>query len=84
MAPEHSNGFRPGRGTTDSLFIFLQTLRKRKEHQQDSWVLMLDAILCTLQERSRHGGSFTLVLFISSTKTTAADYESRGAVKAAF
>jgi hypothetical protein len=23
IAPEHSNGFRPGRGTADSLFIFL-------------------------------------------------------------
>jgi hypothetical protein len=44
MAPEHSNGFRPGRGTTDSLFILLQTLRKRKEHNKDSWVLLLDAI----------------------------------------
>jgi hypothetical protein len=44
LAPEHSNGFRPGRGTTDSLFILLQTLRKRKEHQQDSWVLLLDVI----------------------------------------
>jgi len=44
IAPEHSNGFRPGRGTTDSLFILLQTLRKRKEHGQDSWVLLLDVI----------------------------------------
>jgi hypothetical protein len=44
IAPEHSNGFRPGRGTSDSLFIFLQTLRKRKEHQRDSWVLLLDAV----------------------------------------
>jgi hypothetical protein len=42
LAPEHSNGFRPGRGTIDSLFILLQTLRKRKEHQQDSYVLLLD------------------------------------------
>ena len=23
LAPEHSNGFRPGRGTIDSLFILL-------------------------------------------------------------
>ena len=44
IAPEHSNGFRPGRGTPDSLFIFLQTLRKRKEHEKDSWVLLLDVI----------------------------------------
>jgi hypothetical protein len=44
MAPEHSNGFRPGRGTSDSLFIFLQTLRKRKEHNTDSWVLLIDVI----------------------------------------
>ena len=44
IAPEHSNGFRPGRGTTDSLFIFLQTLRKRKEHNKESWVLLLDVI----------------------------------------
>ena len=44
IAPEHSNGFRPGRGTADSLFIFLQTLRKRKEHGKGSWVLLLDVV----------------------------------------
>ena len=44
IAPEHSNGFRPGRGTADSLFIFLQTLRKRKEHGKDSWVSLLDVV----------------------------------------
>jgi hypothetical protein len=43
IAPENSNGFRPGRGTIDSLFILTQTLRKRKEHgNKESWVLLLD------------------------------------------
>jgi hypothetical protein len=44
IAPEHPNGFRPGRGTPDSLFIFLKTLRERKEHNEESWTLLLGVI----------------------------------------
>jgi hypothetical protein len=44
LCPEFSNGFRPGRGTSDANSIFQTALRKRQEHGQTSWVLFLDII----------------------------------------
>ena len=44
FAPEFSNGFRSGRGTADANFVFKSVLRKRKEHNLESWVLFLDLI----------------------------------------
>ena len=44
LCPEFSNGFRPGRGTSDANFIFQTVLRKRQEHGQTSWILFLDII----------------------------------------
>jgi len=41
---EAQNGFMPGRGTTDGIFLLYQALMKRREHQQDSWVLLIDLI----------------------------------------
>jgi hypothetical protein len=42
--PEFSNGFRPGRGTSDANFIFKTVLRKRHEHGLASWILFLDIV----------------------------------------
>ena len=44
FAPEFSNGFHSGRGTSDANFIFKTVLRKRKEHNLESWVLFLDIV----------------------------------------
>ena len=41
---EAQNGFMGGRGTTDGIFLLYQALLKRREHQQDSWVLLIDLI----------------------------------------
>jgi hypothetical protein len=42
--PGFSNGFRPGRGTSDANFIFKTMLRKRHEHGQTSWILFLGIV----------------------------------------
>ena len=44
ICPEYSNGFRPGRGTPDANCIFKQVLRKRHEHDLESWMLFLDIV----------------------------------------
>ena len=41
---ECQNGFMGGRGTTDGISILYQALLKRREHQQASWVVLLDLI----------------------------------------
>ena len=41
---EAQNGFMGGRCTTDGIFLLYQALLKRREHQQDSWVLLIDLI----------------------------------------
>jgi len=41
---EAQNGFMGGRGTTDGIFLLYQALLKRREHQQDSFVLLIDLI----------------------------------------
>ena len=37
-------GFRPERGTTDASFSLKQALRKRREHEQETWVLFIDLV----------------------------------------
>ena len=44
LCPEFSNGFRPGRGTSDASFMFKTVLRKRHEHGLASWISFLDAV----------------------------------------
>ena len=41
---ECQNRFMGGRGTTDGISILYQALLKRREHQQASWVVLLDLI----------------------------------------
>ena len=37
-------GFRPGRGCTDAIFTVKIALKKRREHNQQTWVLFLDLV----------------------------------------
>ncbi|MDE0908581.1 MAG: reverse transcriptase family protein [SAR324 cluster bacterium] len=41
---EAQNGFMGGRGCSDGIFLLYQALLKRREHQQDSWVLLVDLV----------------------------------------
>jgi hypothetical protein len=42
LAPECSNGFRKGRGRSDSIYSLLQVLRLRKRKGLNSWVTFFD------------------------------------------
>jgi len=42
LAPEYSNGFRKGRGRSDSIYSLLQVLRLRKRKGLNSWVTFFD------------------------------------------
>jgi hypothetical protein len=42
LAPEHSNGFRKGRGRTDAIYSLLEVLRRRKQWGLNSWVVLFD------------------------------------------
>jgi hypothetical protein len=46
VVPEHCNGFRRGRGRTDSTFMLKETLRKRKAKGLDSCCVFYDFIKC--------------------------------------
>ena len=37
-------GFRPGRGCNDDIFTVKMALKKRREHNQRTWVLFLDLV----------------------------------------
>jgi hypothetical protein len=41
---ESQCGFRGGRGTRDAIFTLRLLLRKRKEHQQESWAVFIDLV----------------------------------------
>ena len=41
---ESQCGFRVGRGTRDAIFTVRLLLRKRKEHQQESWAVFIDLV----------------------------------------
>jgi len=41
---EAQNGFMAGRGCSDGIFLLYQALLKRREHCQDSWVLLVDLV----------------------------------------
>ena len=53
FSPEFSNGFRSGRGTADANFILKSVLRKRKEHDLETWVLFID-VLKAFDKIDRH------------------------------
>ena len=36
--------FRPGRGCNDAVFAVKLALKKRREHNQETWVLFLDLV----------------------------------------
>ena len=46
VAPEYANGFRKGRGRSDSISAVLDTLRKRKAWGQRSYLLLFDVVKC--------------------------------------
>ena len=41
---ESQCGFRPKRGTGDAIFTLKMALKKRKEHNLESWVLFIDFV----------------------------------------
>ena len=41
---ESQCGFRPKRGTGDSIFTLKMAFKKRKEHNLESWVLFIDFV----------------------------------------
>ena len=42
LAPEYCNGFRKGRGRSDSIYVLLEVLRMRKRKGLNSWVTFFD------------------------------------------
>jgi hypothetical protein len=42
IAPEHCNGFRKGRGRSDSIYVLMEVLRMRKRKGLNSWVTFFD------------------------------------------
>ena len=44
LAPEYCNGFRKGRGRSDSIYVLLEVLRMRKRKGLNSWVTFFDII----------------------------------------
>jgi hypothetical protein len=42
LAPECCNGFRKGRGRSDSVYVLLEVLRMRKRKGLNSWVTFFD------------------------------------------
>ena len=46
VVPEYANGFRKGRGRSDSISAVLDTLRKRKGWGQRSYLLLCDVVKC--------------------------------------
>jgi hypothetical protein len=54
IAPEFANGFRKGRGRTDSVCAVLETLRKRKSWGQSSYLLLFDCIKCFDRIKREH------------------------------
>ena len=44
LAPEYCNGFRKGRGRSDSIYVLLEVLRLRKRKGLNSWVTFFDII----------------------------------------
>ena len=44
VAPEEQNGFRPRRSTVDGSFTVNMILRKRREHNMETWALFIDLV----------------------------------------
>jgi hypothetical protein len=46
LAPEFANGFRRGRSRADSISAVMDTLRLRKSHDLDSYLILFDVVKC--------------------------------------
>ena len=75
LAPQHSNGFRKGRGRTDSIYSLMEVLRRRKQWGLNSWVILFD--LCkafdviprahTWKSMEKMGVAFKMIQVVKST-----------------
>jgi hypothetical protein len=69
LAPQHSNGFRKGRGRTDSIYSLIEALRRRKQWGLNSLYKAFDVIprACTWKSMEKMGVTFKMIQVVKST-----------------